>query len=48
MGEMARVAARLSCRAETEAELKKLAGSRTQEARMAERTKINLACLDGF
>ena len=44
---MPRVAARLSCSAETKAELVKLAASRTPEARRVERAKIILACLEG-
>ena len=44
---MARVAIALSCTAEQRAELMALARSRTEEARLVERAKIVLACLEG-
>ncbi|MGC2203396.1 MAG: IS630 family transposase [Stellaceae bacterium] len=44
---MARVAVALSCSAEQRTELMNLARSRTAEARLVERAKIVLACLDG-
>ncbi len=44
---MARVAVALSCTAEQKAELMALARSRTEEARLVERAKIVLACLEG-
>ena len=44
---MARVAAALICSAEQRAELMSLARSRTEEARLVERAKIVLGCLDG-
>src|SRR6202022_2670163 len=44
---MARVAIALSCTAEQRAELMALARSRTEEARLVERAKIMLACLEG-
>ena len=44
---MARVAVALSCSAEQRTELINLARSRTEEARLVERAKIVLACLDG-
>ena len=44
---MARVAVGLSCSAEQRAELMSLARSRTEEARLVERAKIVLGCLDG-
>jgi transposase len=44
---MARVAVVLTCTAEQRAELVALARSRTEEARLVERAKIILACLDG-
>ncbi len=44
---MARVAIALSCTAEQRAELMTLARSRTEEARLVERAKIVLACLEG-
>jgi len=44
---MARVAVALSCTAEQRAELTALARSRTEEARLVERAKIVLACLEG-
>jgi transposase len=44
---MARVAAVLTCTAEQRSDLMALARSRTQEARLVERAKIVLACLDG-
>ena len=44
---MARVAVVLICTAEQRAELAALARSRTEEARLVERAKIILACLDG-
>src|SRR6201984_1038311 len=44
---MARVAVALSCTAEQRAELMALARSRTEEARLVERAKIVLACLEG-
>jgi transposase len=42
-----RVAVALSCSAEQRTELMNLARSRTEEARLVERAKIVLACLDG-
>ena len=45
---MARVAVALSCSAEQRTELMDLARSRTEEARLVERAKIVLACLEGF
>jgi len=42
-----RVAVALSCSAEQRTELMNLARSRTEEARMVERAKIVLACLEG-
>jgi transposase len=44
---VARVAVALSCSAEQRTELMNLARSRTAEARLVERAKIVLACLDG-
>lgn len=44
---MARVAPALSCTAEQRAELLSLARSRTEEARLVERARIVLACLEG-
>src|SRR5712691_11178732 len=44
---MARVAVALSCTAEQRSELMTLARSRTEEARLVERAKIVLACLEG-
>ena len=44
---MTRVAVALSCSAEQRTELMNLARSRTEEARMVERAKIVLACLEG-
>src|ERR1700687_5861063 len=44
---LARVAVELRCSAEQRAELVALARSRTAEARMVERARIVLACLDG-
>src|SRR3981081_2704253 len=44
---MARVAIALSCTAEQRTELMALARSRTEEARLVERAKIVLACLEG-
>ena len=44
---MARVAVALSCSAEQRTELINLARSRTGEARLVERAKIVLACLEG-
>jgi transposase len=44
---VARVAVALSCSAEQRTELMNLARSRTEEARLVERAKIVLACLDG-
>ena len=44
---LARVAVELCCSAEQRAELVALARSRTAEARMVERARIVLACLDG-
>jgi transposase len=44
---MARVAIALSCTAEQRTELMTLARSRTAEARLVERAKIVLACLEG-
>lgn len=44
---MARVAPALSCTAEQRAALMALVRSRTEEARLAERAKIVLACLEG-
>ena len=44
---MARVAVALSCTAEQRAELMALSRSRTEEARLVERAKIVLACLEG-
>jgi transposase len=44
---MARVAIALTCTAEQRAELMTLARSRTEEARLVERAKIVLACLEG-
>lgn len=44
---MARVAVALNCSAEQRAELVSLARSRTEEARLVERAKIVLGCLDG-
>ena len=44
---MTRVAPALSCTAEQRAELTALARSRTEEARLVERAKIVLACLEG-
>jgi transposase len=44
---MARVAPALTCTAEQRAELMVLARSRTEEARLVERAKIVLACLEG-
>src|SRR5207245_10282901 len=44
---MARVAVALSCTAEQRSELMSLARSRTEEARLVERAKIVLACLEG-
>jgi transposase len=44
---MARVAAVLTCTAEQRSELMALARSRTEEARLVERAKIVLGCLDG-
>jgi transposase len=42
-----RVAVALACSAEQRAELENLAGSRTAEARLVERARIVLACLEG-
>src|ERR1700724_4725116 len=42
-----RVAVALSCSAEQRTELMSLARSRTEQARLVERAKIILACLDG-
>jgi transposase len=44
---MTRVAVALSCSPEQRAELMNLARSRSEEARLVERAKIVLACLDG-
>lgn len=44
---MARVAVALSCSVEQQTELLNLARSRTEEARLVERAKIVLACLEG-
>jgi transposase len=44
---MARVAIALTCTAEQRAELMTLVRSRTEEARLVERAKIVLACLEG-
>jgi transposase len=44
---VARVAAELQCSAEQRSELMALARSRTAEARLVERARIVLACLDG-
>src|SRR6202007_3468486 len=44
---MARVAVALTCTAEQRSELMNLARSRTEEARLVERAKIVLACLEG-
>src|ERR1700687_4119810 len=44
---MARVAIALTCTAEQRAELMALSRSRTEEARLVERAKIVLACLEG-
>jgi transposase len=44
---MARVAVALTCTAEQRAELMAFARSRTEEARLVERAKIVLACLEG-
>src|SRR5260370_1279772 len=44
---MARVAVALTCTAEQRGELMALARSRTEEARLVERAKIVLACLEG-
>ena len=44
---MTRVAVALSCSAEQRTELMSLARSRTEQARLVERAKIILACLDG-
>lgn len=44
---MPRVAPVLSCTPEQRAELLRLSGSRTDEARLVERAKIILACSDG-
>src|SRR5229473_957986 len=44
---MARVAVALSCTADQRAELMALSRSRTEEARLVERAKIVLACLEG-
>ncbi len=44
---MTRVAVALSCSAEQRTELTNLARSRTEEARLVERAKIILACLEG-
>ena len=44
---MARVAVALTCTAEQRSELMALARSRTAEARLVERAKIVLACLEG-
>jgi hypothetical protein len=44
---MARVAIALTCSAEQRAELTALAHSRTAEARLVERAKIVLGCLEG-
>src|SRR6266446_823104 len=44
---MARVAVALTCTAEQRSELMALARSRTEEARLVERAKIVLACLEG-
>jgi transposase len=44
---MARVAIALTCTAEQRAELMTLARGRTEEARLVERAKIVLACLEG-
>src|SRR5712671_1103679 len=44
---MARVAVALTCTAEQRSELMALARSRTEEARLVERSKIVLACLEG-
>jgi len=44
---VARVAVALSCSAEQRTELINLARSRTGEARLVERAKIVLACLEG-
>jgi transposase len=44
---MARVAIALTCSSEQRAELMSLSRSRTEEARMVERAKIVLGCLDG-
>ena len=44
---MARVAIALSCTAEQRAELVALARSRTEEARLVERAKMVLACVEG-
>jgi len=44
---VARVAVALSCSAEQRTELMNLARSRTEEARLVERAKIVLACLEG-
>src|SRR5246127_3181626 len=45
--EVTRVAVALACSAEQRAELVSLARSRTEEARLVERAKIVLACLEG-
>src|SRR3981189_1959617 len=44
---MARVAVALTCTAEQRSELMALARSRTEEARLVERAKIVLVCLEG-
>jgi transposase len=44
---MARIAVALTCTAEQRGELMALARSRTEEARLVERAKIVLACLEG-
>jgi transposase len=44
---VARVAVALSCSAEQRTELMNLARSRTEEARLVERAKVVLACLEG-
>src|ERR1700747_2854401 len=46
-GRVTRVAVALSCSAEQRTELMNLARSRSAEARLVERAKIILACLDG-
>src|ERR1700756_3436951 len=45
--EVTRVAVALACSAEQRAELVSLARSRTAEARLVERARIVLACLEG-